>query len=161
MVSYNPYVSFDNPISDKFSNQMFDFELGESYSCSKLKYRFNNKSDSDIEINWNKASFIVDGEAFRIFEGAMRGSDSNMEQLPQLIPSKTFKQGSIVSGKNLGFNSTVGWTAECFLDSKDKDLKGKTFKMRLPINIEGESRTQEFDLIISDVVKKQSNILLE
>jgi len=40
-------------------------------------------------------------------------------------------------------------------------LKGKTFKMRLPINIEGESRTQEFDLIISDVVKKQSNILLE
>ena len=94
----------------------------------------------------------------------MKYFDSNKEQLKQNIPSKTYKKGYLFSGKNPTFSSYggfSGWTAECFLEGSKKDYKWQEIGLKIPITYKNETKVYEFTLVVSDVVKYNSNMLLE
>ena len=161
MTSTSPLIEFSKPTSGKVvENEVFKFEISMATGCSNISYKLENKLDKNLEIDWNRASFIVEGEAFRVYEGNMKGIDSNKEQLNLLIPSKAFKRGVIVSGKNMVYSSSLGWTGSCFLDGPTKSLVGKSFLMRQPVKIDGNFKDYEFEIKVIDIIKLKQNILL-
>jgi len=160
--TYKPIINFSKPVTGtQYEDESFVFSLGEAFSCSRLNYKIQNKTTTNLEIDWNRASFVLgDGEAFRIYEGEMKGIDKNKEQLFQIIPPSAFKKGVIVSGKGLSYSEYAGWTADCFFNGNPKSFKGKTMKLAIPIKINNDFKTFNFELIISEVKASKENMLL-
>ncbi|MBA4852028.1 hypothetical protein [Emticicia sp. BO119] len=147
------------PRSGIISDKLIEFEIKEMPTCSRLIYKVKNLTDKSLFINWNRASVIIDGEAFRVYDGEMRGIDSNKEQLSMHIPANAFINSVLVSGRNLEYISRIGsWTSTCFFEGK-KSI-GKNIIIHFPLVYNNQTIDYHFKYEITGIQKKRENILL-
>jgi hypothetical protein len=158
MTSYNYVLKITEPPIGKIRDKFIDFSMTGQNGCYSIGYKIENLTDDNIEIDWNRASLIIDGEAFRIHDGEMKGIDINKEQLTVRIPPHAFKKGVMVSGKNLRFIQNAGWMADCFF--KNNLSIGKFITVRVPFLINGKSTDYQLKIQITDIKKVTENILL-
>lgn len=150
-------IKIVEPPSGKVENESFIFESSGFESCSSVSYKITNKTNENIDVDWNRASFIVNGEAFRVYDGKSRISDSNKEQLMTRVPPNSFVTGVMISGKDFKYNVNTGWAAQCFFEKND--AVGQKVIVRVPVLVNGKSQDYPFTIEITNIVKVKQNIL--
>lgn len=157
-IVYYKYVSeVTEPVEGKIKTDSFEFESLGMLSCNSVGYKITNLTNSNIDIDWNRASLIIEGEAFRLHEGNMKGLDINKEQLFMRIPPKSFKKGVMISGREFKFVSGYGYQSDCLY--KEKEAIGKTFSIRFPIIYNDIIKDYELKVKIKDMVKIKNPII--
>jgi hypothetical protein len=107
------FIQKSQPDPGLISNQFFDIALKpiSGYMCfHAFELSIRNKTDSNIELDWNKTLFIVDDQTNGtfMFEGVAY-KDRSLPKPPNIIFSKTTFQKTIIPS-NLTYFGSSGWS---------------------------------------------------
>ena len=126
-----------------------------------IEFILNNNSNGSIKVHWDNGAFVdLLGESKRIIHTGTKFSEKNKQQLPTVIAKGTKISESVVPSENIfyGFNS---WEKLPILPNhlSEKEAlayKGRTFKLFLPIEIEGEIQDYIFVFKIENIVASKT-----
>lgn len=126
----------------------------------RVHFRINNKTSHSIKIIWDEAAFVTPtGQSRRVVHSGVKYSDRNNPQPPSVVVQGGTLDDFVLSSDQCYYVSGKygGWDEAPFLpDSPDaataNSLRGKTFKILLPFQIEGVTNEYLFTFSIDDVI---------
>jgi len=164
---YHYDISLEDPIQSE-TLEFTDSLISIKFEIRKKEIGFNikNKSNRAIKINWDEIVYISpSGAAHRVIHSGIRYIDRDKPQAPSVIPPNAYFSDIIVPSDNI-YYLEVPRTGIVDLDLKNlklegwrvhdliypaQDLKGKTFKVYMPLEIDGEKKNYTFTFKIKDV----------
>ena len=164
---YHYDISLEDPIQSE-TLEFTDSLISIKFEIRKKEIGFNikNKSNRAIKINWDEIVYISpSGAAHRVIHSGIRYIDRNKPQAPSVIPPNANFSDIIVPSDNiyylevprtgivdldLKFSKLEGWRVADLI-YPGQDLKGKTFKVYMPLEIDGEKKNYTFTFKIKDV----------
>jgi|LWDU01.1.fsa_nt_gi hypothetical protein len=128
--------------------------LGGLWGCSSFILTIKNKTDKDLEINWNKTMFIKDGQTSGgfMFEGVLY-SDRNNTKSPDIVFPGSTLQKEIFPSILVYYSSGRygGWR-------HDVIPSGRSTGVYLTVNIDGKEVNKRITgSILKETVKKVSS----
>lgn len=116
----------------------------------------NKMQDQPIKIDWNQCSYVdASGKSERIIRQGIRLIDRNALMPPTLIPPGASIQDVIIPSGNVNMSEiTHKWSMRPMLPDlpSGAKLKGTTFSVFIPIEVNGTTKNYMFTLKITDVV---------
>jgi hypothetical protein len=127
----------------------------------RIGLRLTNRSDGFLKIVWDDAVFVdFTGQSHGVVHTGVRLIERDKSQVPTSIAPRSFVNDAIVPKPNIVF-STSGWKFSDILPRSDEEriaLKGKTFKIILPIESPQGIGPDEFEFRIVDVKKVEKHV---
>jgi hypothetical protein len=116
----------------------------------------NKMPDQPIKIDWNQCSYVdASGKSERIIHQGIRLIDRNTPMPPTLIPPGASIEDVIVPSGNVYMSDiTHKWSTFPMLPPlpSGAKLKGSTFSLFVPIEVNGTTKNYMFTLRVIDVV---------
>lgn len=170
MRSYSYKTQMTHPASSehlRFENDTFsiDFDLMPKW----IGFTIYNKSNDGIRIDWNEASFSLNGQTFRALHKQTGLANINEVQPVTTIPPKSnlddylIPRDKMLFVKNI-YGSEIPLMKDIFPMSdygskKQKEyiqrLKGVRLTVFLPFYIRGQYVSNYYDIIIKDITSKK------
>ena len=119
---------------------------------SKFSFAIENKSDAPLFLDWNRASYVdTDGQAHRVIHTGIRFIEKDKEIPPSVIPPGATVKDVVLPVDYIEF--ATGWVVRDMLPEPiSKDLKGKSFSIFLPLQVNGQQKYYNFVFAI-DVIE--------
>ncbi len=129
-------------------------------TTTRVYFLLTNKADHSIKIIWDEAAFLMpSGESRRVVHSGVKYTDANSPQPPSVVPRGGKLDDFVVTSDQCYYISGRygGWNEAPFLPSSPdlptvQTLKGKTFSVLLPLQIEGVTNEYQFTFSIDDVI---------
>lgn len=130
-----------------------------------IYFQLKNLTNKGIIIDWNKASYVDEGVAQKIFHTNIKYSEREKEQAPTSVPPNSLVSETIVPVDNAYYMSggryySGGWKEKPMfptypLTKKGKDQLqskiGNTFSLYIPLEIKGEVIEYNFVFKINNI----------
>ncbi len=169
--SYKMYISsVQKPKSSKFTKgELVKTDDGMVYTDNQISlivipqedrffFSINNKSQGNIEIEWDKIIYINENNhSSRVIHSGIKYADRNSPQVPSLVASKTSINDAIIPADNIYLSSvSYEWRISSLLRNSKTNgsYDGQNVKINLPIKINGVS--YEY-IIVYDIIWKWDN----
>jgi hypothetical protein len=132
-----------------------DFTIGEQ----ALDMRFVNRSDRDVKILWERSEYgDVNNQMHRIMPSTVRFPDRNNPLPDQIVPAKGSIQEAVIPVANVflsrqrkGYDILPLFPLESDAAAR---LKGKSFSLFIPVEVDRAIIPYNFRIEISDAVKE-------
>ena len=164
--SYKMYISsVQKPKSSKFTKgELVKTDDGMVYTDNQISlivipqedrffFSINNKSQGNIEIEWDKIIYINENNhSSRVIHSGIKYADRNSPQVPSLVASKTSINDAIIPADNIYLSSvSYEWRISSLLRNSKTNgsYDGQNVKINLPIKINGVS--YEY-IIVYDII---------
>lgn len=128
-------------------------------TTTRVNFLITNKTEHSVKILWDESAFVMpNGTSRRVVHNGVKYSEVNNSQPPSVIARGGMLNDFIVSADqcvNLGVDG--GWYEAAFLPKSPdaaavQTLKGMTFSILLPLQIDGVTNEYQFSFSIDDVV---------
>ena len=162
--------SVKKPNSNKFSKgELVKTDDGIVYTDNHISliiipqddrflFSINNKSQSNIEIDWDRIIYINENNhSSRVIHSGIKYADKNSPQVPSLVAPKTSITDAIIPADNIYLSSvSYEWRILSLLKNgkTNGSYDGRNVKINLPIKINGVS--YEY-VIVYDLIWKWKN----
>jgi hypothetical protein len=162
--------SVQKPSSNKFSKgELVKTDDGIVYTDNHISliitpqddrflFSINNKSQSNIEIDWDRIIYINENNhSSRVIHSGIKYADKNSPQVPSLVAPKTSITDAIIPADNIYLSSvSYEWRILSLLKNgkTNGSYDGRNVKINLPIKINGVS--YEY-VIVYDLIWKWKN----
>ncbi|MDC7692465.1 hypothetical protein [Vogesella indigofera] len=106
--SYNAEPPIAKSVSDKYEIQLQPIPCNSYSGCQGFNLTLANKSNSDIEIDWNKSLFVVNGQTNGgfMFEGTVYKDRNNSKDPDVVFANSTFSK-NIFPNSLVSYNTTL------------------------------------------------------
>ncbi len=145
-----PKASNDLSFEDMFLRIDFRF------SKTAISFTIKSKSDNPIKIDWNQMSYVgSESKSHRIIHSQIKFVEKEKPQTPTIIPPQAIIDDAIIPLDNVRYSEPGrAWVEdELFPDAPaGKALKGNTFGVFMPLDINGQIKNYFFTFRIDDVV---------
>jgi hypothetical protein len=154
--TYSYDVSMIKPVVSKDLTYADDFiSIKWMFDKKAMSFTLQNKTDNPIKVDWNQASFVdVSGNAQKIIHQGVKYINLNDSQSPTIIPPNAKLQDLVIPTINIHYSEiTRGWIQESIFPAGDKELllKGASFTVFMPLEINGTIKNYSFTFNIVDV----------
>jgi hypothetical protein len=119
-----------------------------------MGFFLKNITESVMRIDWNQAALVdPSGKSHGIIHDGVKFADRNGVKAPTVVPPGARIEDVIVSTDNVSYSSSAGWITEDFLPPGPdaESLKGQTFSIYLPVQLEGKTIDYTFRFKIIDI----------
>jgi hypothetical protein len=128
-----------------------------SLANTSVGFALQNKTDGPIKIDWNQVSFIdPQGTSHNVTHEGVKYTDANSSKPPTVIPPTAKAVDSIVPADYVYFTSGEhgGWSTHYILPRAPvgASMKGKSFSVYMPLEINGTGKNYLFTFRIADVL---------
>lgn len=120
---------------------------GMQFGPEAFVISIQNKTDSTLEIDWNRTLFLDNGQSRGtfMFEG-VKFSDRNAQKAPDIVgPNGSFKK-SIWPNTNVYYSSGIGWSHKNMLGYSGRTGK---YGVSLSVKVDGKEIRQQVELTIT------------
>jgi hypothetical protein len=169
---YDYKFNFLNGNNDGYTWQDDKISISFEFPEKQIDFKLYNKSQNVIKIIWDNAAFVFNDESKKIIHSGIKYNESSAHQPPTSIPPKSSITDCILPAENIYWqygSYSGGWReAPIFpkYDKQDKNLKnriesmkGKKFKVYLPIESGEKTLDYLFEFQIRDVVLVDTNVV--
>ncbi len=143
--------------SESLTMEDANIAIGFGLTNTSVGVALQNKTDGPIKIDWNQVSFIdPQGTSHNVTHEGVKYTDANSSKPPSVVPPTAKVVDSIVPADNVYFTSGQygGWGTHYILPRAPlgASLKGKSFSVYMPLEINGTSKNYLFTFRIADVL---------
>ena len=123
----------------------------------RVYFLLENKASHSIKIIWDESAFLMPtGDSRRIVHSGVKYSEVTASQPPSVIPKGGMFQDFVVTSDQ-DYYSAYGWTEKPIHPDEPEmavkqDLRGKSFSILLPLQIEGVTNEYLFSFSIDNVI---------
>jgi hypothetical protein len=162
LVKYNLKFRMTNPAASsglrfEDKNIAIDFTVGEQ----AFDIRFVNRSDRDVKILWERSEYSdVNNQTHRIMPSTVRFPDRNNPLPDQIVPAKRSIQEAVIPVANVflsrerrGYDIRPLFPLE---SDAAASLKGKSFNLFIPVELDRAIIPYNFRIQIIDAVKEKA-----
>jgi len=142
------YVWKADPVRQSVDNEYFSANIStascDRWGCEKFRLSVKNKTDKNIELNWNKTLYIVNGQTSGgfMFEGIVY-RDRNSPKSPDII----FANGELTKG--IWPNNLVGFSSGKYGGWRHGSMPRGENGVYLTVNIDGKEISEKLTLSLS------------
>ncbi|QHE76779.1 hypothetical protein [Hydrogenophaga sp. PBL-H3] len=150
-----PVESEDTIFDDKEVN------IGFSPSTSQIGMVIRNKTETVMRIDWNNVAYVdTDGLSHRVIHEGVKMAEKNAVMPPTVIPPGSMINDLIYPASYISYSTGTGrvsgsWNERALFPKLPaaRGMKGKEFKVFLPIEINGKVRNLNFVFQIKDAIE--------
>jgi hypothetical protein len=161
LVKYSLKFRMTNPVVSsglRFQDRVIAiaFTIGEQ----SFDMRFDNRGDRDVKILWERSAYSdVNNQTHRIMPSTVRFPDRNNPLPDQVVPAKSSIQEAVVPVSNVFLSRQRKGYDIHPLFPPDSDvaagLKGKSFNLFIPVEVDRAIIPYNFKIEIIDVIKEK------
>lgn len=147
------YVWKSDPIKKTIRNEYFSAEISttsclDRYGCEAFQLNVKNKTEKNLELNWNKTLYIVNGQTSGgfMFEGVVY-MDRNNPKPPDII----FPSG--VLSKVIWPNNLVSFSSGRYGGWRQGEMPEGENGVYLTISVEGKEVSEKLTMVITKTPK--------
>ena len=145
-----------------FEDQVIKVTWDLSVDMDRMGFLIKNKTDKTVKIDWNNAAYVDPaGISHKVIHEGVKLINKGESQLPSVIVQDSLITDSLTPVDFIRFNSEktflrdVGWeTLAVFHQYSHDDLKGKTFKILLPLIKDNVPQDYLFTFKIYEITTK-------
>lgn len=143
--------------SPSLSAEDANITIAFSLTNTSVGLALQNKTDGPIKIDWNQVSFIdPEGTSHNVTHEGVKYTDANSTKPPTVVPPTARVVDSIVPADNVYYTSGRygGWSTRYILPRAPSgaSMRGKSFSVYLPLEINGSGKNYLFTFKIEDVL---------
>lgn len=144
-------------------------EISFNMRETRIEFSLYNKLNKPLKVDWQSASVVIAGEAFRVAHIGTRYFKRNEEQIPTTVPPGATIKDELLPTDNVYYREGDfgGWKEEPLFPVKArkidmlKHLVGTSLDVYIPIIVGNRTHDYLFKFVITDVYRVKKVIVDE
>lgn len=147
--------------SDGLTYEDKEVSIGFAPSPAQIGMVIRNKTDTVMRIDWNNVAYVdTGGLSHRVIHEGVRLTEKNVVMPPTVIPPGSMIEDLVYPASYISYTAGTGrasgnWNERPLFPKLPaaREMKGKEFKVFLPIEINGKVRSINFVFQIKDALE--------